>query len=73
MESLTPAATEDERRVLGHILDGQTDSQIAESFGTDPRRIAATTTARVDRLTRALYGEDIPPSTPDAGRHRRQD
>ena len=73
MESLTPAATDDEHRILDHIIDGQTDSQVVESFGTDSPRIAADATALVESLTRALLGEGTPPGEPVADRHRRHD
>lgn len=72
MDSLTPAATEQERRILEHIIDGQTDSQIGKSLGPGPQ-VAADTTPLVERLTWALLGEETRPSQPGAGRPRRHD
>jgi two-component system response regulator DevR len=71
MESLTPPVTEDERRILGHVLAGQTDSQIIEAWLDDDRKREADVVGFVARMTQALLGRGTPTTEPGTGRHRR--
>ena len=61
MESLTPPATEDERQLLAHVLDGRTDSEIAEAWATGNGRRGPDIVAFVARMTRALLGRATAP------------
>jgi hypothetical protein len=63
--------TEDERRILGHVLAGQTDSQIIEAWLDDDRKREADVVGFVARMTQALLGRGKPTTEPGTGRHRR--
>ena len=71
MQSLAPPATEIERRVLEHVLQGRTDSEIVEAMADDDRPSAADVVAFVVRMTQALLGPKRSPIEPGTGRHRR--
>lgn len=72
MESLTPPATEDERQVLSHILDGRTDSEIVEALASGNGQRGTDLVAFVARMTQALLGRAAPSDEPGTGRHRRE-
>jgi two-component system, NarL family, response regulator DevR len=71
--SLTPPVTEHERRILDHVLDGQTDSQIADGLATDRLEPGADIEGLVARVTQALLGRGSGPAEPGTGKHRRPD
>jgi two-component system response regulator DevR len=72
MESLTPPVTEHERQVLAHVLDGRTDSEIAEARATSNGQRGPDIVAFVARMTQALLGRAAPSDEPGTGRHRRE-
>jgi two-component system response regulator DevR len=72
MESLSPPLTEDERRILEHLIDGQTNSQVAETLGGSHEQ-RPEINGLVARVAQALLDPTGRPGEPGAGRHRRAD
>jgi two-component system, NarL family, response regulator DevR len=70
MDSLAPPITEHERRILEEIMDGRTNSQIADGSATSRDQAHMEIDGLVARVTQALLG---PSAEPGAGRHRRGD
>jgi two-component system response regulator DevR len=62
--------SEHEQQVLGFVLDGRTDGEIAEHTGTDLDVVGPEVAALVGRLT--AWAEPVPPVGQESpGRHRR--
>lgn len=62
--------SEHEQQVLGLVLDGRTDGEIAAHLGTDLDLVAPEVAALVGRLT--AWAEPVPPVGQESpGRHRR--
>jgi len=73
LDAVRPPCDETERQLLGLVIEGRTDRDIAEALGADVRVVTTRVAALVDRLTRALV-EGRPDSVGSyAGRHRRPD
>ena len=69
VESLHPQVTEDERRILEHVLEGKTDSEILEGWDTSDGRPEPNIVAFTARMTEALLRPS--PGERGTGRHRR--
>jgi two-component system response regulator DevR len=71
--ALSPSVTEHERHVLHQIVQGMTNSQIADTLaGTDDLH-ETDIDGLIARVTQTLLGPGAPPVQPGAGRHRRVD
>jgi DNA-binding NarL/FixJ family response regulator len=71
IDALTPPVTAGERRILDLVIEGRTDSQVADALAD---HVSSTTvTAVVARVTDALLGQGSPFVEPGNGRHRRPD
>jgi two-component system, NarL family, response regulator DevR len=68
---LRPPLVDDERAILGHVLDGLTDPQIAEQAGIPLERASTEINQLVARIFSPETGEGSTP--PPTGRHRRPD
>lgn len=68
---LRPPLADDERAMLGHVLGGLTDPQIAEQMGIPLDRASNEITGLVTRIFRPETGDGPPPSS--EGKHRRSD
>lgn len=73
MQSLSPPATDTERRILEHVVHGKTDSEIIDAPWSSDRPSTADLVAFIARMTQALLGTRTSPVDPGAGRHRRPD
>lgn len=74
MEALVPPATDQERRILEHIVAGLTDREIeAAASGSGDRIDASDVVAFVARMTGALVAAGGSSGQSGSGRHRRSD
>ena len=64
--------TEEERLILGLVIEGQTDSQITEALANDGR-VDADVAGLIARVTQVLLGQAAVPGHPGTGKHRRPD
>lgn len=78
MESLTPPLTMHERRILGYVIEGRTESQIAEAGASGDSQPDADIPGVIARVTQALLPRGKAawqawhrPGRPGTGRHRR--
>lgn len=67
----TLSLTEHEQQVLGDVLDGRTDGEIADRTGADVSVVGPEVAALVGRLTAWLMGQAHPAGEEPPGRHRR--
>lgn len=72
IEALTPPVTEEERLILGLVIEGRTDSQITEALANDGR-VDADVVGIIARVTQVLLGQAAVPGRPGTGKHRRPD
>lgn len=72
IDALSPPPTEYEREILAHVVDGDTNRQVADRMGLAPETVAADIMALVERVTRPLSRGGAGPSAPP-GKHRRLD
>jgi two-component system response regulator DevR len=72
IEALTPPVTEEERLILGLVIEGQTDSQITETLAYDGQ-VDADVAGLIARVTQVLLGQAAVPGHPGTGKHRRPD
>ena len=67
----TLSLTDHEREVLGQVLDGRTDGEIAELAGADVGVVGPEVAALIGRLTPWSPGQAHPAGEEPPGRHRR--
>ena len=72
IEALTPPVTDEERLILGLVIEGQTDSQINQALANDGR-VDADVAGLIARVTQVLLGQAAVPGHPGTGKHRRPD
>jgi two-component system response regulator DevR len=73
LDLLTPPATAEERQILRLVIDGQTDSQIAETLAKSGYPLNSDIVTLVGRVTQAVLGNGSPAVERGHGRHRRPD
>jgi two-component system, NarL family, response regulator DevR len=69
--SLGRALTEQDRTILTHVIEGLTDTQIAERLNLDPQSLAPAIAALIEATAGFDVDGDSPSGSQGAGRHRR--
>ena len=73
IDEMKPTLTEDDRGILTHVVEGLTNSQIAERMAFTDDATADRISSLVERMLGSMSAAPVVPGSTPSGRHRRPD